>query len=78
MADEICTRCGAPKSQHTPATNGGLDCPPRADGRMPIIHRDAIVGMDYANHCPVYGERVEWVDPPPPRTPVPSGSEGGA
>lgn len=62
--DEPCTNCGALRSTHTRnRDNGGLDCPPRADGKVPVIAGYDIIGMDELNHCPITKDRVEWVDP---------------
>lgn len=61
--NEKCRNCGAPRSAHRPAKNGGLDCPPRADGRVPIVVGHDIVGMDDADHCAITAPRIEWRDP---------------
>jgi hypothetical protein len=69
--DANCTTCGAPRSKHTPAPNGGLDCPPRADGKVPVVVGSEIVGMDSANHCAITRPKIEWRAPSaPPREPI--------
>lgn len=65
MSDEPCTNCGALRSAHTPnVTRGGLDCPPRADGKVPVVIGHRVVGMDHDNHCAVTVPEIEWRDPP--------------
>lgn len=66
LVDEICDSCGAVRSEHKPGPNGPLTCPPRADGKIPVVVGHDIVGMDYANHRAVTRPRIEWQDPPRP------------
>jgi hypothetical protein len=63
MTDETCRNCGAPRSKHVPnEKNGGLDCPPRADGKIPVVVGRRIMDMDYDNHCAISVDVIEWRD----------------
>lgn len=60
---EKCTNCGARRDAHTPAANGGLDCPPRADGKVPVVtgHRHISYAVDEVHQVDI----IEWRDKEP-------------
>jgi hypothetical protein len=67
IGDELCTNCGAPRSKHSLASHRPvLLCPPRADGKVPIVAGHAIVDMDMVEHRAITKPVIEWVDPPRP------------
>lgn len=58
---EKCSNCGARRDAHTPAENGGLDCPPRADGKVPMVVGQSSVS--YAVDEVYTRDRIEWQNP---------------
>jgi hypothetical protein len=72
--DEPCRSCGARFDAHKKARNGGYDCPPREDGKVPVVVGSEIIGMDYDNHCAISAPKIEWVDPS--ATPTDAGERG--
>jgi hypothetical protein len=62
---EKCIHCGARRDAHIPASTGGLDCPPRADGkRLMIVGTGTTAGL-WPHDDDRSWERREWVDPEP-------------
>jgi hypothetical protein len=60
-----CVHCGAERDAHIPAANGGLDCPPRADGKvLRIVATGSSAGL-WPHDDEHSWERREWVDPEP-------------
>lgn len=61
----ICVHCGARRDAHLPTKGGGLDCPPRADGKSLMIVGSGTTAGAWPGDDDRSWERREWRDPEP-------------